>query len=80
MRAAAEELIRKGHRTAYLWVFERNRSGVRFYTRLGGVPEERAMIDVFGHETLCRKIAWKELSAILSPTLRRPESVGTMLE
>ena len=56
MKAAAEELIKKDHKTAYLWVFESNENAIRFYERLGGTQKEQAMKDIFGYEVLSRKI------------------------
>lgn len=64
MLAAANELLRQGHRTAFLWVFESNREAIRFYERLGGVQKEKAMKSIFGHDVLSRKIEWVDLHAI----------------
>lgn len=64
MKAAARELIHKGHKTAYLWVFESNKKAIRFYERLGGVQKEQALKSVFGYKVLSRKIEWDDLSAI----------------
>lgn len=64
MKAAAKELINKGHQTAYLWVFKSNKKAVRFYERLGGVQKELAQKAVFGHKVLSRKIEWDDLSVI----------------
>jgi ribosomal protein S18 acetylase RimI-like enzyme len=65
MRAAAEELLLKGIRTGYLWVFQSNVNAIRFYERLGGVQQECAMKDIFGHQVLSTKIEWADLSTIL---------------
>jgi len=65
MRAAAKELIRKGHQTAYLWVFENNKRALRFYERLGGVQKEQARKSVFGYKVPSRKIIWDDLSILL---------------
>jgi ribosomal protein S18 acetylase RimI-like enzyme len=64
MKEAAKELINKGHKTAYLWVFESNEKAIRFYMRLGGVQKEQARKTVFGYEILSRKIEWDDLSVI----------------
>ena len=64
MKAAAKELIHKGHQTAYLWVFESNEKAIRFYERLGGVQKEQALKSVFRHKVLSRKIEWDDLSVI----------------
>lgn len=64
IKAAAKELINKGHKTAYLWVFERNEKAIRFYERLGGVQKEQARKTVFGFEVLSRKIEWDDLTVI----------------
>ena len=64
MTAAADALIQRGHRTAYLWVFESNRKAIGFYERLGGVQKETAIKSIYGHDVLSRKIEWINLSAI----------------
>jgi len=58
MNAVARELIHKGQQSAYLWLFERNTSAMRFYGRLGGIPKEHAIKNVFGHDVPSRKIEW----------------------
>jgi ribosomal protein S18 acetylase RimI-like enzyme len=64
MKAVAKELINKGHKTAYLWVFESNERAIRFYERLGGIQKEQSMKNVFGYDVLSRKIEWDDLSTI----------------
>jgi len=64
IKAAAKELINKGHKSAYLWVFERNEKAIRFYERLGGIQKEQARKTVFGFEVLSRKIEWNDLAEI----------------
>jgi len=64
MKAVAKELIHKGHKTAYLWVFESNERAIRFYERLGGVQKEQSVKTVFGYNVLSRKIEWDDLSMI----------------
>ncbi len=64
MKAVAKELIKKGHKTAYLWVFESNEKAIRFYERLGGTQKEQARKNVFGYEVLSRKIEWDDLAII----------------
>ena len=54
MRAAARELIDRGHNTAYLWVFESNQEAIRFYERLGGLKKEQSIKTVFGFDVLSR--------------------------
>ena len=68
MRAAARELIYRGHQTAYLWVFESNQKAIRFYERFGGVSKEQSIKTVFGYDVLSRKIEWAELSVICGLT------------
>jgi ribosomal protein S18 acetylase RimI-like enzyme len=65
MAAVAEQLISRGHKTAYLWVFESNSAAIRFYERLGGVEKQRAGRSVFGYDVTSRKIEWDDLNAIL---------------
>lgn len=62
MKAVAKELIKKGHKTAYLWVFESNEKAIRFYEKLGGAQKEQARKNVFGYEVPSRKIEWDDLS------------------
>lgn len=64
IKALARELIDKGHKTGYLWVFESNRKAIRFYERLGGMQKEQAKKSVFGFEILSRKIEWDDLAVI----------------
>lgn len=64
LTAAASELIPKGHKTAFLWVFESNTKAIRFYERFGGVRKELAMKTVFGYEIPSRKIQWDDLTVI----------------
>ena len=64
MTAVAKELIKKEHKTAFLWVFESNIKAIRFYEKLGGTQKEHALKNIFGHEVLCRKIEWNDLSKI----------------
>lgn len=64
MKAAAQELIQKGHQTAYLWVFESNEKAIRFYERLGGSRKEQAAKNIFGYKVLSRKIEWDNLARI----------------
>lgn len=64
MKAAAETLLMKGHRTAYLWVFQSNEKAISFYEKLGGVKKESTMKDIFGKNVLSKKIEWDDLSTI----------------
>jgi ribosomal protein S18 acetylase RimI-like enzyme len=64
MKVVAKELINKGHKTAYLWVFEGNEKAIRFYERLGGVQKEQSIKNVFGYDVLSRKIEWDDISTI----------------
>ena len=64
LTAAASELIQRGHKTAYLWVFESNTKAIRFYERFGGMRKELAMKTVFGYEVPSRKFQWDDLTVI----------------
>ena len=64
MKAIAKELINRGHKTAYLWVFENNKKAIRFYERLGGVQKEQSMKSIYGYKVLSRKIHWDDVSKI----------------
>jgi len=65
MRAVADALIRKGHKSAYLYVFESNAKAIRFYEKLGGIQKEKFYNDVFGYSVLSRRIAWDDISVIM---------------
>jgi ribosomal protein S18 acetylase RimI-like enzyme len=64
MQAAAEILLRLGHKSAYLYVFESNLKAIRFYARLGGELREKFYNDIFGHSVLSRRIVWDDISKI----------------
>ncbi len=64
MIAVAKELIKKGHETAFLWVFQSNEKAIRFYEQLGGIQKEQAMKNVFGYDVLSRKIEWETLKKL----------------
>jgi ribosomal protein S18 acetylase RimI-like enzyme len=64
MCAGSKELIKQGHKTAYLWVFESNKKAIRFYERLGGIQREQYIQTVYGYDALSRKIEWADLSLI----------------
>jgi len=64
MKALAKELIKKGHKTAYLWVFESNVNAIRFYERLGGTQTEKIHKNIFGYAVPSRKIEWDDLAKI----------------
>jgi ribosomal protein S18 acetylase RimI-like enzyme len=65
MRAVAKDLINKGHKSAYLWVFESNGKAIQFYERLGGKQKGQSIKTVFGYDVLSRKIEWNDLSLII---------------
>jgi ribosomal protein S18 acetylase RimI-like enzyme len=64
MKAAAQQLIQKGHRTAYLWVVESNTRAIRFYERLGGLCTDEAAKDLYGHKVSTVKVEWADISVI----------------
>ena len=66
MKAAAQELIKNGYNTAYLWVFESNQKAIRFYERMGGAQTDRANKNVFGYDVPSRKIEWDDLGRVLA--------------
>ena len=66
MRSAAEELLVREHKTAYLWVFERNPKAIRFYERMGGIITEKASQDIFGYNIPSLKIEWSDLATVLN--------------
>lgn len=64
MDSAAEELLKKGKKSAYLWVFNSNENAIRFYRKLGGVQTDYSMKEIFGHKVFSQKFEWEDLSAI----------------
>jgi len=62
--STAEELLARGHKTAFLWVFKSNQKAVRFYEQLGGVKMEEVPQDIFGHKIPSLKIVWNDLTVI----------------
>jgi len=69
--SAAEELLARGHKTAYLWVFESNQKAVQFYEQLGGVKMEEVPQDIFGHKITSLKIVWNDLT-VITTRLKKP--------
>ena len=69
LAAAAERLNGRGHKSAYLWVFESNSGAIRFYERLGGLQKQRAERTVFGYKVMSRRIEWHDL-AVISEAVR----------
>jgi ribosomal protein S18 acetylase RimI-like enzyme len=65
MKSAAEELLARGRKTGYLWVFNSNEKAIRFYEKLGGLHKECALKDIFGHKVLSTKVEWDDLSIII---------------
>ena len=64
LTSAANELLAREHKTAYLWVFKSNQKAVRFYEQLGGVKIEEVPQDIFGHNIPSLKIEWEDLTVI----------------
>lgn len=64
LKSAVEELLARGHKTAFLWVFENNHKAARFYKRMGGIITEKAPQNIFGYSIPSLKIEWDDLAAI----------------
>ena len=64
LKSAAAELLARAHKSAYLWVFERNPKAIRFYQRMGGVVAAKAPQDIFGYSIPSLKIEWRDLGTI----------------
>ena len=62
--SAAEELLTRGHKTAYLWVFTSNQKAVRFYELMGGVTTGNTPQNIFSYSISSLKIEWKDLTVI----------------
>ena len=75
MASAARQMIRQGHSTAYLWVFEKNRRAIQLYERLGGVRTDHALKKIFGHQVPSVKMVWSDIS-VLCPAEDRRSWVG----
>lgn len=65
MRAAAEELVKNGNSTGFLWVFNSNVYAIRFSENLGGVQKELDIKEIFGHDVISRKMEWNDISTII---------------
>ena len=63
MQAAARELVRMGHTTAWLWAVTSNTRAIRFYERLGGVCTGRGIVDIAGTPVENLRMAWADLRA-----------------
>ncbi len=64
MRSAAGRLFRMGRTAAHLWAVLQNPRAIRFYRRLGGIPQDRAVKVLFGHPARCVKIVWPDISSL----------------
>jgi ribosomal protein S18 acetylase RimI-like enzyme len=73
--SAAEELLARGHKTAYLWVFTSNQKAVRFYERLGGVTTGNTPQNIFDYSIPSLKIEWMDLAVIMT-SLKIPSLDG----
>ena len=62
--SAAEELLARGHKTAYLWVFKSNQKAIRFYERMGGVTTGNKPQNIFEYSIPSLKIEWEDLTVI----------------
>ena len=69
MVSAAHQMIRQGHKTAYLWVVASNTQAIQLYERSGGVCTEHAVKDIFGHKVPSTKIEWSDISVLCSNTI-----------
>ena len=65
MQAAARELLRHGHTTAWLWAVKANTRAIRFYERLGGICIGQTIQEVVGVSVPTVKIEWPDLGRIL---------------
>jgi ribosomal protein S18 acetylase RimI-like enzyme len=64
MRAVAPRLASLGYRGLHLKVFASNAAAIRFYERLGGKIEVRAVEDLMGYPADTYRMAWSDLSAL----------------
>lgn len=62
MRAAAEELIARGDRAAWLWVFRANAGAIRFYERLGARRDREEDREFFGQPAPSLRMVWDDLA------------------
>lgn len=69
MASAAREMIRQGHGSAYLWVFEINRRAIQLYERLGAIRTEHAVKNIFGHKVPSVKMVWSDISLLCPNTI-----------
>ena len=66
MRAAARDLCRMGHNTAWLWAVCANAGAIRFYERLGGICSDRGEHEIAGISVATVKIHWPNLRCLLT--------------
>ena len=66
MTEATRQMMRQGHKTAYLWVVETNTQAIRLYKRLGGICTDRKLKDLFGHAVPNIKMEWPDISPLCS--------------
>ena len=64
MAAAARELLAGGRNSAELWAFEENKRALRFYEKLGGVRNDRAIKPVCGHDVVQVQYIWNDLKLL----------------
>ena len=64
LRSAAQQLLLKGHTTAYLWVVASNARALVLYERLGGVRTDSALKPLFGHRATHIKVEWPDISVL----------------
>jgi ribosomal protein S18 acetylase RimI-like enzyme len=76
MRSAAGRLSRMGRTAAHLWAVEQNPRAIRFYLRLGGIRQERAVKVLFGHPARCVKIVWPDISILAANSESFPSNVS----
>ncbi|MGD8962400.1 MAG: GNAT family N-acetyltransferase [Desulfobacterales bacterium] len=69
MASAARQMIRQGHGSAYLWVFEKNQRAIQLYERLGGIRTEHAVKNIFGHKLPSVKMVWSDISVLCPNTI-----------
>jgi ribosomal protein S18 acetylase RimI-like enzyme len=64
MRKAARLLVLRGVRQASLWAFVANRPAIRFYIRLGGLPDRRSFREFPPATAPCQRLTWRRLERL----------------
>ncbi|MCP4470917.1 MAG: GNAT family N-acetyltransferase [Gammaproteobacteria bacterium] len=66
LAGAVRRLLAVGARSVCLRVFDANKQAIGFYTRLGGIADEKGIDDFVGANAPDTRIGWTDLNSLLS--------------